>query len=81
MRKRYPTDLSEVEGACLEPHLPAPKAYERPRLYPLRGILNVIYLRTNENHVSKIPRNLALVSRTDTASWETLQSLIAPEPD
>ena len=37
--------------------------------------------RTKENHVSKIPRNLALVSRTETASWGTLQRLIAPEPD
>jgi len=37
--------------------------------------------RTIENHVSKILCNLALVSRTDSASWGTLQRLIAPEPD
>ncbi len=43
MRKPYATDLSDTEWACLEPHLPAPKANERPRVYPLRQILNAIF--------------------------------------
>jgi putative transposase len=43
MRKRYSTDLSDVEWSCLEPHLPAPKANGRPRVYPLGEILNAIF--------------------------------------
>jgi putative transposase len=43
MRTRYLTDLSDAEWACLEPHLPAPKANGRPRVYPLREILNAIF--------------------------------------
>ncbi len=43
MRKTYPTDLSDAEWACLEPHLPAPKATGRPRIHSLRDILNAIF--------------------------------------
>ena len=43
MRKLYSTDLSDAEWAWLEPHLPSPKASGRPRLYPLREILNAIF--------------------------------------
>jgi putative transposase len=43
MRKAYQTDLSDAEWSCLEPHLPAPKADGRPRIYPLREILDAIF--------------------------------------
>ena len=43
MKKPYSTDLSDAEWACLEPHLPAPKANGRPRLYPLREILDAVF--------------------------------------
>src|SRR5215207_8262089 len=43
MRKLYSTDLCDAEWAWLEPHLPAPKASGRPRVYPLREILNAIF--------------------------------------
>jgi putative transposase len=43
MRTTYPTDLSDAEWGCLEPHLLAPKATGRPRVYPLREILNAIF--------------------------------------
>ena len=43
MRRTYPTDLSDAEWGCLEPHLPAPKATGRPRVYPLREIINAIF--------------------------------------
>src|SRR5918992_4565105 len=43
MRKRYPTDLSDAEWACIEPHLPTPRAAGRPRIRPLREILNAIF--------------------------------------
>jgi transposase len=43
MRKRYPTDLSDAEWKYIEPHLPAPKGYGRPRTHSLREILNAIF--------------------------------------
>jgi putative transposase len=43
MRTTYPTDPSNAEWRCLEPYLPAPRATGRPRLYPLREIINVIF--------------------------------------
>src|SRR5215216_892438 len=43
MRKRYPTDLSDVEWKYIEPHLPTPKGHGRPRTHTLREILNAIF--------------------------------------
>ncbi len=43
MRRKYPTDLTDAEWSWLEPHLLAPKATRRPRVYPLREILNAIF--------------------------------------
>jgi hypothetical protein len=42
MRKPYPTDLSDAEWECIEPHLPAPKGRGRPRVHNLREILNAV---------------------------------------
>jgi putative transposase len=41
-RCTYPTDLSDVEFACLEPHLPPPKRRGRPWKHPVRAILDAI---------------------------------------
>ena len=43
MRKTYPTDLSDEEWSCIEPHIPTPKAPGRPRVHTLREILNAIF--------------------------------------
>jgi transposase len=43
MRKAYQTDLSDAEWSCLESYLPAPKDNGRPRIYPLREILDAIF--------------------------------------
>jgi putative transposase len=43
MRKPYPTDLSDAEWNYIEPHLPAPKGYGRPRTHDLREILNAVF--------------------------------------
>ena len=43
MRRAYQTDLSDTEWACIEPHLPTPKAPGRPRVHSLREILNAIF--------------------------------------
>ena len=43
MRKPYPTDLSDAEWSCLEPHLPTPKSTGRPRTHSPREILDAIF--------------------------------------
>ena len=44
----YPSDLTDLEWRLLEPLLPLPSRYGRPRQYPLRAVLNAIFyvLRT-----------------------------------
>ncbi len=43
MRRAYQTDLSDAEWACIEPRLPAPKPGGRPRVHPLREILDAVF--------------------------------------
>lgn len=43
VRRAYTTDLSDVEWGLIEPHLPVPEAPGRPRLHPLREILNAVF--------------------------------------
>jgi putative transposase len=43
MRKPYSTDLSDAQWNYIEPHLPAPKGYGRPRIHDLREILNAVF--------------------------------------
>jgi putative transposase len=43
MRKPYPTDLSDAEWRCIEPHLPTPRAVGRPRRHSLREILDAVF--------------------------------------
>jgi len=41
--KRYPTDLSDDEWRCIDPHLPVPTGQGRPRFHSLRTILNAVF--------------------------------------
>ena len=43
MRRAYQTDLSDEEWEVIEPHLPLPRAPGRPRLHPLREILDAVF--------------------------------------
>src|ERR671916_119696 len=43
MRKTYRTDLSDEEWSYIEPHIPTPNAPGRPRVHPLREILDAIF--------------------------------------
>jgi putative transposase len=43
IRRAYQTDLSDAEWALIRPHLPVPRAPGRPRLHPLREILDAIF--------------------------------------
>ena len=42
-RKPYPSDLSDAEWEIIEPLLPRPQGKGRPRVHPLREILNAIF--------------------------------------
>jgi len=43
MRRAYQSDLSDAEWALIEPHIPAPRTGGRPRLRPLREILDAVF--------------------------------------
>ncbi len=43
MRRAYQSDLSDEEWDVIEPHLPVPPAPGRPRLHPLREILDAVF--------------------------------------
>jgi transposase len=43
MRKPYSTDLSDAEWSCIASQIPTPKAPGRPRVHPLREVLNAIF--------------------------------------
>ena len=43
MRKTYPTGLSDAAWNYIEPHLPAPKGFGRPRTHSLREIIDAIF--------------------------------------
>ena len=42
-RETFPTDLSDAEYACLAPYLPKPLHPGRPRVHPVREILDAIF--------------------------------------
>ncbi len=43
MRKPYPTDLSDDEWKYIEPHVPRPKGWGRPRIHSPREILDATF--------------------------------------
>src|SRR5919199_2348931 len=43
MRNASPTDLSDAEWKYIEPHVPAPKGQELPRIHSLPEILDAIF--------------------------------------
>ena len=40
---RYQTDMTDAEWAVIEPYLPAPRRTGRPRVWPMREIVNGIF--------------------------------------
>jgi putative transposase len=43
MRRAYQSDLSDGEWEVIEPHLPVPQAPGRPRIHPLREVLDAVF--------------------------------------
>lgn len=42
-RKPYPSDPTDTEWQRIEPYVPKPKPGGRPRLHPIREILDAIF--------------------------------------
>src|ERR671913_1135654 len=43
MKRRYPTDLSDVEWRCIEPYVSPPNRRGRPRIHSLRHVLDGVF--------------------------------------
>src|SRR5215216_4570452 len=43
MKRRYPTDLSDLEWRCIEPYVSPPNRRGRPRIHSLRRVLNAVF--------------------------------------
>jgi putative transposase len=65
MEKLYPSDLSDTEWECLEPHVPPPNNRGRPRAHPAREIFDAIF------YVLKSGCPWRLLPR-DFPPWETV---------
>ncbi|MDH3472562.1 MAG: transposase [Rhodospirillales bacterium] len=62
---RYETDLADKEWRLLEPHLPPPSRYGRPRAWPMREIVNAIFYVLRGGIAWRLPPN-------DFAPWPTV---------
>src|SRR3712207_1166505 len=65
MRKIYRTDLSDAEWTYIEPHIPTPKAPGRPRVHPLREILDAIFYMLRSGCAWRLPPH-------DFPPWKTV---------
>ena len=64
-RARYPSDLTDRQWACLEPHLPPPKPGGRPRTADVREVVNaILYVLRNGIVWRALPH--------DVPPWETV---------
>src|ERR671911_468750 len=43
MKRRYPTDLSDLEWRCIEPYVSPPNKRGRPRIHSLRRVLDAVF--------------------------------------
>jgi putative transposase len=43
MRRRYPTDLSDAEWECIEPHIRSRNKRGRPKIHSLRHVLDAVF--------------------------------------
>jgi transposase len=82
---RYETDVTDAEWALIEPFLPPPPKYGRPRFWPMREIMNAIFYTLPGGTVWRlVPRDLPPKSTVyrwcalwrDTRLFETLNHLL-----
>jgi hypothetical protein len=61
---RYETDLTEAEWALIEPLIPKPRARGRPRVWPVREVMNAIfYVLRGGGAWRLLPTDLRLAQR------------------
>ena len=82
---RYETDLTDAEWALIEPLLPPPPEYGRPRFWPMREIMNAIFYVLRGGIAWRLlPRDLPPKSTVfrwfslwrDTGLFETMNHLL-----
>ncbi len=82
---RYETDLTDAEWAVIEPFLPPPPEYGRPRFWPMREIMNAIFYVLRGGIAWRLlPRDLPPKSTVfrwfslwrDTGLFETMNHLL-----
>lgn len=87
-RKSYPSDLTDEEWHKIEPYVPTPKPGGRPRLHPIREILNAIFYIVRAGCVWRMmPHDLPpwktvyhyfRIWRKD-GTWETINAALREE--
>jgi Putative transposase of IS4/5 family (DUF4096) len=60
---RYQTDLTDAEWRVIAPHLPRPCSTGRPRVWPMREILNGIFYGMRAERLANLGDDLPLVRR------------------
>jgi putative transposase len=65
MKRSYPTDLSDAEWGCLQPHVPPPNRRGRPKTHGTRKVLDAVF------YVLKSGCPWRLLPR-DFPPWETV---------
>jgi pimeloyl-ACP methyl ester carboxylesterase len=73
MRRRYTTDLSDVEWECIEPHLRSSSERGRPKIHSLRHVLDAI----NTFNTSGFGYFLEQATRPQTIGYALLDSPVA----
>jgi putative transposase len=71
MRRAYQSDLSDPEWEVLKPHLPLPQAPGRPRLHPLREIVDAVFYVLRGGCAWRLLPH-------DFPPWKTVSPLLPP---
>ena len=72
---RYASDMTDAEWALIEPHMPAPKVFGRPRTVPLRRVVDaLLYLLRTACPWRLLPRDLPNRStvQRDFYAWQAV---------
>ena len=84
----YPSDLTDVRWAILEPHLPAAHTCGRPRKTDLREVINAIFYRNRNGCVWRaLPRDFPrwrtvynyFIRWTADGTWQVIHDALRPQ--
>jgi putative transposase len=86
--KPYPSDLTEAQWAILEPRLPAPHRYGRPRKTDIREVVNAIFYRNRNGCTWRaLPRDFPpwrtvfnyFFRWTRDGTWQAIHDALRPQ--